>query len=246
MADAPEMTPEAAAEYLSQAKTDPQLRNEILANRLSNPAVDRWHKAQEVAFRNPPAAPKPPPSPAPNTPEFVRTEINRSLADPAFVARPDAHQKLDEMLEREKALTPVVPIVDPTSAKSESEYRYHAPIVDTTEAVQLDGQLRAAALHVGLSAGEFASISEQAMQDVTANEGKTEQEIVEKLDQDLRGIFGPNYPAYSAWGERLVKEIEQERPGTLAMLDSLGLKYNRQLIVSLMQRAALKYQGRSK
>jgi hypothetical protein len=245
MADS-DMTPEAAQAYLDEVKSDPQLRDQVLANRLNNAALDKWNRAQEIAFRAPPKPPAAPPPPAPGTAAAVRADIDRLVRDPVFAARPDADAELDKLLQKERDLTPVPPIVDPTSAKSESEYRYHAPIADTAEAVQLDGQLRAAALHVGLSAGEFASISEQAMQDIRANEGKTEQEIVQKLDQDLRGIFGANYEPYSLMGERLVQEIEAARPGTVKMLRDLGLTYNKQLITALMQRAALKYQGRSK
>jgi hypothetical protein len=241
------MTPEAAAEYLEQAKTDSQLRNEILANRLSNPALAKWNRAQEIVHANPLKAPAAPPPPAPNTPEFVRAEINRSLADPAFIARPDAHQKLDEMLEREKALTPVAPIVEPGLPQDAAAYLYHAPLRDSPEAQADDQVLRIAALSAGLTTGDFRAVSEASATEAVDLTGKSEAEkeaIVDAFYTNMHRMLGPNYDQYMDAGVRLIKEIEVAQPGTLKTIERLGLQYSPTLALMLCQKGMLRYRGR--
>ena len=245
--DNAEFTPETAQAYLEQAKSDPHLRNEILANRLTNPALDKWNRAQEVVHANPPKAPAAPPAPQPGTAAAVRADIDRLVRDPVFAARPDADAELEKLLQKERDLTPAAPIVEPGVPQDAAAYAYHAPLRDSPEAQADDQVLRTAAHSAGLTTGDFHAISEASATEAINLAGKSEAEkeqIVDGFYSDLHRVFGEHYDAYMDAGVKLIKELEAKHPGTLATIERLGLQYSKTLAVMLCQKGMLRYQGR--
>jgi hypothetical protein len=177
----------------------------------------------------------------------VRAFIDAKVRDPQFAMCPDADAELERLLQKERELTPVKPIVEPGVPQEASAYAYHAPLRTSPEAQADDQVLRTAALTAGLTTGDFRAISEASDAETVNLAGKTEAEkesIIDAFYMDLHRVFGEHYDEYMDAGLRLIKELEFKHTGTLATIQRLGLQYSKTLAVMLCQKGMLRYQGR--
>jgi hypothetical protein len=110
-------------------------------------------------------------------------------------------------------------------------------MVDLTPEGQAElSELQKVAHAAELPASWFQQISEQAQRDGREWSGKTYDEIVDHVDDQLQRIFGADYDQASVGAKIVVDELEKKIPGLRLTLQKSGLTHNLSLLTFLMQK----------
>jgi len=237
-------TREAAAARIQQLTADKAFAARYAQN--DGAAVAELRGLQELAYLG-----KPLPG-APTTPEAAKVKLNQLTSSPDFarkvIENPGGPEQRElTQLERmasgmnSEAQPPPAPR-EPGVPAEPSSYRFVEPPPAGSD--ELVKNFQTAAHSASLTLGEFEAVHQQALRDTKANAGLTENQIVENLDRDLRGIWGKDYDRRTELLERYVADYERDHPGTLALVSSNpALRYNKSLIVFLAGKALRKYGG---